>query len=133
MVLTEIAEPVRRDWRGSPRETPAARVSPLDWPRRGAGRSLGQWDWGSENAGMKAIRLLYYILNEKFPSTVRSTQKEFDQNSAPQAACDTSIARVMGCVYPREGYRSVTLLVMSGSTGLRRPALFCARKLYNPH
>ena len=37
-------------------------------------------------------------------------QKLFlDQNSALQAACDaTSIARVTGCLYPREGYRSVT-------------------------
>ena len=48
----------------------------------------------------------------------------FVQNSsALQAPCDTSIARVTGCVYiyRREGYRSVTpLLIMPGSTGLRR-------------
>ena len=56
----------------------------------------------------------------------------FYQNSALQAACDTSIARVTGCVYPREGYRSVTPLLMPGPKGLRRSTLFCARKLYNP-
>ena len=50
------------------------------------------------------------------------------QNSALQAACDTSIARVTGCVYPREGYRTATPLLIPGSTGLRRSALFCARK-----
>ena len=55
------------------------------------------------------------------------------QNSALQAACDTSIARVTGCVYPREGYRSVTARLMPGSTGLRRWALFYERKLYNLH
>ena len=46
----------------SPGATPAARASPPDWRRKGGGGgSLGQWDWGSENAGMKAIRLLYNI------------------------------------------------------------------------
>ena len=35
------------------------------------------------------------------PSAVRSTKKVFDQNSALEAACDTSIARVTGCGYPR--------------------------------
>ena len=58
----------------------------------------------------------------------------FYQNSALQAACDTLIACITGYVYPREGYRSVTpLLIMPGSTGLRRWTLFIARKLYNPH
>ena len=38
----------------------AARAPPYDWPRQGweagvGGGTLGQWDWGSENAGMKAI------------------------------------------------------------------------------
>ena len=55
---------------------------------------------------------------KKNTSAVRSTKKEVDQNSALQAACDASIARVTGCVYPREGYRSVTPLLMPGSTGL---------------
>ena len=36
---------------------------------------------------------------------MRSIQKDLDLNSALQAACDTSIASVTGCVYPREGYR----------------------------
>ena len=46
---------------------------------------------------------------------------------------DTSIARVTGCAYPRKGYRSVISLLMPGSRGPRRSALFCARTLYNPH
>ena len=32
-----------------------------DWPRAGGGGALGRRDWGSENAGMKVICLLYYI------------------------------------------------------------------------
>ena len=50
--------------------------------------------------------------NEKYTSSASSCEIDqkyfFDQHSALQAACDTSIARVTGCVYPREGYRSVT-------------------------
>ena len=42
-------------------ETPAAHASPPDWPRRGDGGSLGQRDWGSENAGIKAKCLLYHV------------------------------------------------------------------------
>ena len=41
---------------------------------------------------------------------MRSTKKDFDQNSALQAASDTSVARVTGCVYPREGHRSDTTI-----------------------
>ena len=41
--------------------TPAARASPSDWSRAGGGGALGQWDWGSEIAGVKGICLLYYI------------------------------------------------------------------------
>ena len=47
-------------------------------------------------------------------------KKDFDQTSALQDACDTSVARIAGCVYPREGHRSVTPLLIPGSTGLRR-------------
>ena len=39
---------------------------------------------------------------------MRSTRKDFDQISALQAACDTSIAVVTGGVYPREGYWCIT-------------------------
>ena len=47
------------------------------------------------------------------------------QTSALQFVCDTSIARVTGCcVCPREGYRSVTPLLMPGPTGLRRQPCF---------
>ena len=47
---------------GFPRgATPAASPSPPDWPRAGGGGTLGQRDWGSENAGMKVIYLSYYI------------------------------------------------------------------------
>ena len=62
---------------------------------------------------------IYFKMKNSF-QTVRSTKKFFDQSSALRAACDTSIAHVTGCVYPREGYRSVTPLLMPGSTGLRR-------------
>ena len=80
----------------------------------------------------KIIRIYIFKYMKKYTSAVRSTKNDFDQNSALQAACDTSIARVTRCVYPREGYRSVTPLLMPGSRGLRRSTLFCARKLYNP-
>ena len=73
--------------------------------------------------------------NYFFHSAVRSTKKHFYYlNSALQDACDNSIARVTGGVYPREGYRSVTPLLLPGSTTPpRRSVLFCAPKLYNPH
>ena len=49
--------------RGLPRgSTPAARALPPDWPRAGGAGTIGQWDWGSKNAGMKAICLLHYIV-----------------------------------------------------------------------
>ena len=45
---------------GFPRgATLAARASPPHWPRTAEGGRLGQWDWGSENAEMKVICLLY--------------------------------------------------------------------------
>ena len=54
---------------GYPRgETPAARASPPDWSRRGEGGSFGQWGWVSENAGMKAICLMYYIHTTSAPA-----------------------------------------------------------------
>ena len=54
--------PVRGEIVAFPRgATPAARASPPDWSRVGGGRALGQLDWGSENAGMKVICLLYCI------------------------------------------------------------------------
>ena len=43
---------------------------------------------------------------KKYASAVRSTEKVFHQTQLLQAVCDTSIARVTGCVYPCEGYRS---------------------------
>ena len=61
------------------------------------------------------------------------TDRNYNQNSSLHAACDTLIARVTKRVYPREGYRSVTPLLMPGLTGLKCQALFCARKLNNPH
>ena len=42
-------------------------------------------------------------------------------------------SRVLRAVYPRERYRSVTPLLVPGYTGQKRPALFCARKLNDPH
>ena len=58
---------------------------------------------------------------------VRSTERDFDQNPALQAKCDTSIACITGA-YSRGGYRSVTSLLMPWSTGPTTSALFCARK-----
>ena len=63
MILAELAEPLRRDWGVSPRGN-TARASPPDWPKRDEGGSLGQWGWGSENAGMKAICVLYYMFEK---------------------------------------------------------------------
>ena len=49
-----------------------------------------------------------YPKNKKIHFSCEIDQKGvFDQNSALQGACDTSIARVTGCVYPRGGYSSV--------------------------
>ena len=51
---------------GFPRgATPAARASPPHWPMAGGGGRLGQWDWDSENAGMKVICLLYFICSRQ--------------------------------------------------------------------
>ena len=44
-----------------------------------------------------------------------------------QAACDTSIARVTGCVYPREGHRSVT----HPANNARVNRIYSARSLQN--
>ena len=52
----------------------------------------------------KCYHCIFYCIR----SSLRSTEQGFDQNLALQAACATSIARVTGCLYPREGYRSVT-------------------------
>ena len=50
--------------------------------------------------GIGADTACTILKNEKYTSAVRSTKKRFfDQNSALQAACDTSIACVTGCVY----------------------------------
>ena len=53
----------------------------------------------------------------------RPIHKDFDQNSYFQAACDTSIARVTGCVlvYPHhEGRRSVTIPLLNKMPGVNR-------------
>ena len=59
-------------------ESPAARaVRPLFGRGGAGGDSLGQWDWGSENAGMKAICILYYdkmLLNQCSSSYLVSIQ-----------------------------------------------------------
>ena len=99
------------------------------------GRQTDGTDRWTDQTGRQTDRRVFCIISnmKKYTSAVRSTKNVFDQNSALQAACDTSIARVTRCVCPREGYRSVAPLLMPGSTGLRRSALFCARKLYNSH
>ena len=59
-------QPVCGEIEGFPRgATPAVRPSPLHWPRAGGAGALGQWDWGSENAGMKVICPLYYMEHMK--------------------------------------------------------------------
>ena len=48
--------------------------------------------------------------------------------------CDTSIARVTGCVYPREWYRQVGDPPADARVNRTKTStLFCARKLYNLH
>ena len=78
-----------------------------------------------------------YIIkkNEEYTSAVRSTRNVFllKTQLCKVRVILRSRMYVTKCVYPREGYRSVTPLLMPGSTGLRHSALFCARKLYNPH
>ena len=91
------------------------------------------WGVGPRVNIPEEIFLLKKMERKKCTSAVRSTKNHFDQNSALQAACDTSTARVTGGVYLREGCRSVTPPLLPGSRGLRRSALFCARQLYNPH
>lgn len=57
---------VRRDWGELPREsTSAARALPPVCPMADGGGTLGRWDWSSDNAGMKAIRLWYYMFLSK--------------------------------------------------------------------
>ena len=71
---------------------------------------------------------------KKYTSVVRSTKKGLmitTQICKLRVILRSRVSR--RGVYPREGYRSVTLMPMPGSTGLTRSALFCARKLYNPH
>ena len=60
-----------------------------------------------------------------YSSSVRSTisSKLVPGTWYFQAACDASIARGTGCVYPREEYRSVIPLLIPGSTGLTLSAL----------
>ena len=41
--------------------TPAVLRSPPHWPRAGGAGYLGQWDWGSENARVEVMCLLYYL------------------------------------------------------------------------
>ena len=53
------------------------------------------------------VVILYYYKNE---NTLQLRDRRFRRNSYLQAVCDTPIARITGCVCPREGYRSATLL-----------------------
>ena len=53
---------VRWDWEGYlegqlPPRAPCSLIG-----RERVGGSLGQWDWGSENAGMNAVCLSYYCI-----------------------------------------------------------------------
>ena len=58
----------------------------------------------------------------------------YRRNSYLEASGDAPIARVTGCVNPREGSRSVTSLLIPGSAGLTRTAYStvpasCAREI----
>ena len=77
----------------------------------------------------------YVEKNEKIYSSCEIDQERISIKAEcfPSYMCDTSIARVTGCVYPREAHSLVTPLLMPWSTGLRRSALFRTRKLYHPH
>ena len=76
---------VRRDWEGGCPEgqLPSRAPHPLIGRRR-VGGNLGQWDWGSENAGMKAICLLYDTLG------IKNNNCKFDKESKP---CVTVIVK----------------------------------------
>ena len=64
---------------------------------------------------------------------MRDRPKKFvDQNSALQAACDTPVALFMACVYPREGCRPVTPVLMPGSTGLKTFNLVLRTEVVTP-
>ena len=80
-----------------------------------------------------AILMLYLKKNEKFTPAVRSTKNDFLVKTQLCKLRMILRSRVLRGVSPREGYRSVTPLLMPRSTGLRLSALSCARKLYNPH
>ena len=64
---------------------------------------------------------------KRHTSRLRSDERDFDQNPALHAECDTSIGCIAGA-YPREGCRSVTPLLMPWSTAPKTSALFYARK-----
>ena len=64
------------------------------------GESYGlSWKVRSEPTVNSLLRHNLYYENEKYTSAVRWTKKYFYQNSAWQAAYDTSIAHVTGCFY----------------------------------
>ena len=62
MMVTELAEPVRRDGGRSPEgQLPPRAPRSLIGRGRVEGGAFVQLDWGSENAGTKPMCLLYYL------------------------------------------------------------------------
>ena len=70
---------------------------------------------------------------KKFTSVVRSTQKVFDQNSALQAACDTSDRACFGVCIPSWRMQVGDSPANARVNRTKTSTLFCVRKLYNPH
>ena len=99
----------------------------------GVGIEVGGGGGGRGEGGVTSQHIAYcqgvsgqhIIKNEKYTSAVRSTKNVFLIKSQ---LCKLRVilrSRVLRGVYPREGYysRSVTPLLMPGSTGLGRSAL----------
>ena len=70
--------------------------------------------------------------NEKMHVSCELDQKSFFIKTQLRKLRVVLRSRVSRGVYPGEGYKSVTPLLVPASTGLTCSALFCARKRYNP-
>ena len=87
------------------------------------------------NQAVERFRCVNYLKNEKILFSCESTKK-YDFITTQLCKLRVTLrSRVLRGVNAlvKDTYRSVTPLLLPGSTGLRRSALSCARKLYNPH
>ena len=78
-----------------------------DWPRAGGGGALGRRDWGSENAGMKVICLLYYIIPALYCTDSRPRARWYQLRGLPLAGsecvcppCNSSFVFTRGSAKP---------------------------------